>query len=130
MSGLLIRDVGKLSVENITGAETLTVDQRVVLDAYMRQYADTHTDDGAILCPACGAKIHGPVAFGQAFGIYSLEWGIAHGEGFCRGDVWGDEPCGWPVTVYHRVTVPGGEPVRFDMPLPVHPDVLLAGASA
>src|SRR4051812_15020331 len=60
--------------------------------AYFAQFADTRTDDGKVMCPSCGTTLYGDRGpMWQAFGLYSFQWGIAHGEGLC-----GNDGCGWP----------------------------------
>lgn len=105
------------------GVLDVPADDRELVASYFAQFADTRTDDGKVRCPGCGRTLYGSGGLiAQAIGLYSFEWGIAHGEGRCCG-------CGWPARGRPTVKLGDGRVVSFPVPLPYHPSVVEMPAS-
>lgn len=103
-------------------ADMPTDADREAVRAYFAQFADTRNDEMEVTCPGCDRKLYGHRgAIWQAVGIYTFEWGLAHGEGRC-----GD--CGWPAKGHPEVTISDGRVMRFPLPLPYHPDNVESGS--
>lgn len=85
------------------------------------------TSDFTVRCPKCGSAIYGGQgAIYQAIGMYTFQWGLVHGEGYCGGPKTllsgEDDECGWPVCGYPRIEVSDGKVVSFPVPLAYHPE--------
>ncbi len=90
----------------ITGSDAPAMIE--VLDEYLSVFAKPVKRDGPnfltghVECLKCGKPLDGALG--------SFRWGIANGEGNCRG-------CGWPCRAYHRPKDSDGE--IFDQVLQV-----------
>lgn len=98
----------------ITGA-----DAQLAIDCLNKYFHDFAVTDGK--CPQCGARLGGLLG--------SFTWGLAHGEGYCTGNMLGSDKCHWPCRAYHRPALANGEEIfeqTITNVLPYHPDVVQA----
>lgn len=65
------------------------------LNAYLAAFAAPTKKDETNLCFHCGEAFNGGLAQ-QLFGNGGFEWGLTHGDGYCK-------CCGWPARLYHFI---------------------------
>lgn len=101
-------------VFNVTGEDADAIDDAALFDYFARFLPIQHheTSKTCIACAGCGERLSGGL-MGFLMGA-TFEWGIAHGEGFCR-------ECGYPGRAIHYDV---GPIKRIEIVLQYHPDEL------
>ena len=105
-----------LKIEDImTLKEEPAAEIREDLENYFKVFAAPVVVEDKQVCPSCGEPFGGLMAnLGIGVGI---EWGIAHGEGYCNG-------CRWPYRGHHSIKDRHGEELMNiqNLFLAYHPD--------
>lgn len=119
-------EIAHMDWRTVMSAKPDTPDATIkALDDYFFSFAQIpieKADDGKTIiakqpCLKCSEPLSGGGLAESFFGKGGFEWGLAHGEGHCRG-------CGWPARAYHFIKDADGNDVMTirNIVLQYHPD--------